>query len=451
MVPISLKEICEGLKIPCEEDREILNISTDTRKIKPGSLFVALVGEQFDGHDYVQKAFENGAVAAVVQRAVVTDGLLLQVESTETAFQTIAGIYRDKFQINVVGLTGSIGKTTTREMVYAVLNGFEKTLKTQNNLNNQFGTPQTLLGLDNSYKNAVIEMGMSGFGEIEALSLCVKPTLALITNIGVSHIEHLGSREGIFQAKLEIVKGLKPGGKLLLCADDDLLYNNKDSLGVPTLTYGISNAMADAVGRDIFQTKEGARFTIDYKGSAYKAQIPIPGEHNVLNAVGAFLVGVTLGYEPQKCAEHLMDYKTSGMRQHIVKHGEFTVIEDCYNAGPDSMKSALKLLRTVAEKGRTIAVLGDMLELGDITQEMHRLVGRYVGDNHVDILFATGDNARFIVEEAKACGVKEVKFFKDRNELNKELKKTAKQGDTLLFKASRGLKFEELISEFYGG
>lgn len=448
---MSLREIANTLGVSCDRDASVPDICTDTRKITKGCLFVALIGENFDGHDYVQEALESGAVAAVVQKKVKAGGLLFEVKSTEKAFQQIAGLYRSKYNVNMVGITGSIGKTTTREMVYAVLNYFDKTLKTEKNLNNQFGTPQMLLQLNSSYKNAVIEMGMSGLGEIEDLTMCVQPDIALITNIGVTHIELLGSRENILKAKLEIIKGLKENGKLVLCADDDLLYNRKSAFKQETFTYGLKNKEADVTAEDIKQNKDGVSFTICFKDKKYKAHLPIPGEHNVLNALGGFLVGVLSGYDPTACAKALSNYKTSGMRQNIVTKGSYTVIEDCYNAGPDSMKSSLKLLKTVADGGRTVAVLGDMLELGQLHEQMHQLVGKYVAENDIDFLLTTGDGGKIIVDSALQNGVKNSFWFESKAALSEELKKIVEDGDTLLFKASRGLKYEELITQFYGG
>ena len=448
MESINLKDIAKVLDCTIVNDEKVTSISTDTREITQGSLFIAIKGENFDGHKFVEEAFKKGAVACVVEEKQNHNGEQLIVQNSITAYGEIAKLYRDKFKIKVVGLTGSIGKTSTKEMVYSVLNPQEKTLKTEQNYNNEIGTPKTLLGIDSSFKNAVIEMGMSGFSEIEYLTKMVQPDIGIITNIGVSHIEALGSKEGILKAKFEITEGIKENGILILCGDDNMLWNEKDNIKIKTLTYGVRNKKATAYAENIVYNENSTEFVICYENNKYNAEIPILGEHNVLNAVCAFLVGSVLGYDEKNCAKNLSTFKTSGMRQNIVEHSGCKVIEDCYNASPDSMKSSLNLLNLVEKKNKKIAVLGDMLELGEFSQQMHTEVGEFVASGDVDCLLTFGENSKFISDKAKELKV-ESYHFTDKEQLLEKLLQITKTGDVILFKASRGMKLEDVIQGFY--
>lgn len=453
LLPLKLKEIAgaigakTNIDIP---DIEICNICTDSRDVKPGSIFVALCGEKFDGHAFVKTAMENGALWAVVQKEgdYGTDKLLF-VNTTRQAFLDIAGLYRSKFGPKVIAVTGSVGKTTTREMIAAVIKSKYKTLKTENNLNNEVGVPKTILDLDESIEALVLEFGMVNLGEIRELTVPAKPDIAVITCIGTCHIENLGSRENIKKAKFEIVEGLKKGGTLLLNKDNDMLrdvclpdYN--------VVYYAIGDMTADIIAKDIEEHDGETDFTIVCESGEYRAHIPAMGEHNVLNALAGFGAGVAAGIAPEECAKALGAFKNTGMRQKVQVCRGITVVEDCYNANPDSMKAALRTLgaRKLPDGAQKIAVLGDMLELGSVAESSHTEVGKLAAEN-ADILFCYGELANLMVLGAGESGMKNARHFEDKAELAEELRSIAKAGDIIWLKASRGMRFEDIAEMFY--
>lgn len=434
------------LSCTCGEDRQVLNICTDTRKITEGSLFIALVGERFDGHDFVEAAFEKGAVAAVCSKPVSAEGEVLLVENTGAALLEIAAYYRSLFSIPFVGITGSVGKTTTKEMVYAVLSEKYNTLKNEGNLNNEIGLPTTVFRLDSDFEAAILEMGMSAFGEISRLSRVAQPNIGIITKIGVSHIEHLGSREGILKAKLEILDGLKPNAPLIVNGDDDLLSTVKlDDRSV--ITFGIENQDCDYRAVDIDQCGYATRFKVLFDGKEQNVTIPTVGTHNVYNALSAFAAGIYLGVSPENAANGLSKYVTSGMRQNVREVNGITLVEDCYNASPDSVRAAVEVLGSMSAKTKSF-VFGDMLELGEISESAHREVGRLVAEKGIDRFYTYGEMAALAAQTAAEKSSGFVKAFDDKLELARELKNCLSSGDAVLFKASRGMKLEEIIKSF---
>lgn len=454
MLPLKLKEIAKaiGAKTNAEiPDIEITNICTDSRDVRPGSIFVALCGEKFDGHAFVKTAMENGALWAVVQKEgdYGTDNLLF-VNTTRQAFLDIAGLYRSKFSPKVIAVTGSVGKTTTREMIAAVVKSRYKTLKTENNLNNEVGVPKTVLELDETIEAMVLEFGMVNLGEIRELTVPAKPDIAVITSIGTCHIENLGSRENIKKAKFEIVEGLKKGGTLLLNKDNDMM---KD-VSLPdynVIYYAVEDSSADITAKDIFEHDGETEFVIVSESGEYRAHIPAIGVHNVLNALAGFGAGVAAGIEPEECALALANFKNTGMRQKMRICRGISVVEDCYNANPDSMKAALNTLgaQKLPEGARKIAVLGDMLELGTVAESSHYEIGKLAAEK-ADLLFCFGELSRLIAAGAWVNGMKETAFhFESKEELAKELRKTAKTGDMVWLKASRGMKFEDISEAFF--
>ena len=452
MKPWMLNDIASlfGQKVP--EGISVLDVCTDSRSITPGCLFVALEGERFDGHSFVRDAFAQGAVAAVCRKEILdADKPVIYVKDTQRALITIGCAYRLKYDLPVVAVTGSVGKTTTKDMVACALSAEYQTLKTQGNRNNEIGLPLTLLNLDERYGCAVLEMGMTHLGDLSLLSSAALPTVAVITNVGVSHIENLGSRENILKAKLEIAEGLPQDGTLILNYDNDLLCDIKTHRGLAILSYGIENSQADVTAKNIIREGEDTRFVIRYKDGEYPARIPCIGAHNVLNALAAFAVCAALNLDLVKCTAALTSYTPSGMRQKIVRYGGFTVIEDCYNASPDSMKAALGTLKTLKGEsgGRSVAVLADMLELGDYSQSAHEAVGSLAAQSDTDVLIAYGTEAVHIARTAQCEGVPEVYYFSDKGQAAQKLIETAKPEDTILFKGSRGMRLEEIIEGFY--
>ncbi len=437
-----IADVCGGF---CNSDCFVSGVCIDTRKITPGCLFICIKGERFDAHDFAREAIEKGAAAVMIHRDTDVCGSYVRVDNTAKALLELSGYYRSKFDIPVVGLTGSVGKTTTKEFTYLVVHSKYNAIKTLGNLNNEIGLPQMLFRLDNSVQAAVIEMGMNHFGEIHRLSQAAKPTIGLITNIGVSHIENLGSRQGILQAKLELLDGMKAGSPLILNGDNDLLKTVKnDAFNI--CFYGIENG--DFRATDISENNGFTSFTAEYYGKSQKLTIPAIGVHNVYNALSAFAVGYFLDIDSQLCADALYEYTPEGMRQKCVTVGGITSIEDCYNASPDSMLAAFKTLENTSGN-RKIAVLSDMLELGEYSKQAHLDVGKMAADSRPDLLLCTGEMSKYIVQGALENGLEQAYHFDTKQELTDRLLRDAKPGDTVIFKASRGMKLEDVIHNAY--
>ncbi|MBR1384551.1 MAG: UDP-N-acetylmuramoyl-tripeptide--D-alanyl-D-alanine ligase [Ruminococcus sp.] len=453
MEKMSLAEIVSAVdgSFGYPADALVESVSTDTRKIKENSVFIALSGANFDGHDFAAKAMELGALAVITERYVEGAKCII-VDSTGKALSDLAHYYRCKFDIPLVGITGSVGKTTTKDMIACVLARKYKTLKTSGNHNNEIGMPQTLLELDSSYEAAVIEMGMNHSGEMSRLSMCSAPNLCVITNIGVSHIENLGSQENILKAKLEILDGASPDAPLILCRDDKMLASVEIRGSREVMYYSVKKKDSDVYASDI-AVKDGAvSFDIKFRGNTYPAKINLLGEHNVKNALAAFCVGVKLGIEPEECIKGIADFKPEGLRQNIGVRNGITLVIDCYNAAPDSMRAALSVLSQieVPEGGKRICVLADMLELGKNSKTYHRQVGEYVPSSKADLLLCFGENSRSYIDGAVKKGMSADKcfHFDSREELADFLLSAVNKGDAVLFKGSRGMKLEEVVEKF---
>lgn len=442
---MTLFEIASACGGTADENVTINGICIDTRKITQGCLFICIKGERFDAHQFADEALQKGAAAVMIEQDIKPNGAYVKVDDTRKALLELSGYYRSKFDIPVVGLTGSVGKTTTKEFIHLVLSAEYNTIKTQGNLNNEIGLPQMLFRLDNTVEAAVIEMGMNHFGEISRLSRATKPTIGLITNIGVSHIENLGSREGILKAKLELIDGLMEYAPLVVNGDDDMLANLENDYHM-IFTYGIDNG--DFKASNIVEHDGKTTFTVRLYDETQEITIPTIGIHNVYNALAAFAVGRLIGIDNEASAKALAAYEPAGMRQRVVKIGDITSIEDCYNASPDSMKAALKTLNDI-EGNKKIAVLGDMLELGDYSETAHTLVGKMVADNKIDYLFAYGSDAEYYVSAASDSGVENAVLFDDKQNLADALVQTVKSGDVVLFKGSRGMKLEDIMNNVY--
>lgn len=448
MKAFTLQEAAAALGLPqMQAQATLADVCTDTRKIQPGSLFVCLRGERFDGHAFASQAAQLGAAALLVDHPVDADVPQLVVTDTGKALLQLAGWYRRRFQLPVVGLTGSVGKTTTKEFIALVLGAKYNTLKTQGNLNNEIGVPQMLFRLEDSHTAAVIEMGMNHFGEISRLTRAVAPTVGLITNIGVSHIENLGSRAGILQAKLEILEGMAPDAPLIVNMDNDMLRTVK--LGDrPLLTFAIDDQSADFTATDIAEQGSTTTFTVHHSTFTQPVTIPTVGIHNVYNALAAMAVGYVTGVDPAAAASALANYVPAGMRQNLVQVGGVQVIEDCYNASPDSMRAALQTLGKLPVH-RRYAVLGAMLELGDYAKEAHTQVGKMAAENGIDGVLAYGADAAYIVEAAKQAGLENARLFDTKEALAQSLAQQVQPGDGVLFKGSRGMHLEDVMHTVY--
>lgn len=423
-------------------------VCTDSRKLAPGELFIALKGENFDGHDYLGQAYRLGCRGMVVSRLPKEDlpgACLFLVEDTLIALQGIAAGHRSRFAMPIVGVTGSVGKTTTKEFIYSVLSRQGKTLKTQGNLNNEIGLPMSVLKLDETYWAGVFEMGMNHAGEMARLSRAARPTIGVITNIGVAHIENLGSREEICRAKLEIAEGMEPGDILLLNGDEPLLWQYRGKLSQNTLYFGLRNQECDFLARNIEQTQSGQCFEI-WGDFSLECEILQKGEHNIYNALCAASLGHLLGLLDEKIAAGLLSFQNAPMRQNIYQKNGIVVIDDCYNANPDSMKAALDVLASM--EGRKIAVLGDMLELGSFSCAAHEEIGRYVARRGISYLFLKGTEMEKAAEGARAEGMDPSRIIWEETDekLAKAAEDILQKGDRVLFKGSRGMKIEGVLA-----
>ncbi len=450
MEPIKLGELLKGIAVAKNPDKVITNVTTDSRKVDEGSLFVAIIGDKHDGNDYAKNALASGAQAAVVNRMCPSDGEQILVKDSKDALIEMAGNYRARYSPKVAAITGSVGKTTTKEMTAAILTKFGRTLKNEGNKNNEIGVPQTLFSMDSSTELAVIEMGMNGLGDISKLTAAVKPRAAAITGIGVCHLELLGSRENILKAKLEIVEGLPDDGILAINGDDEYLMGARDDIRVETVTFAIHNTDADVIAKDIMSRVQSTEFTIyDHANGSFKAMIPCAGEHNVMDALAAYTLATRIGTDAEISAKALADYVPTGMRQKFVDFHGITVIEDCYNASPDSMRASLATLATLPISGIKVAVIGDMLELGAISRDAHRGIGIEAAKMGIDILLCYGENMKLCVEGAEAAGITSAVHFDDKKKLADYIVKTMHSGDAVMFKASRAMALEEVIEMFY--
>ena len=447
MKPISLNDITAatcGTLLCGNGNQTITAVCTDTRKIAPGSLFVPLVGENFDAHNFIPDALAGGCIASLTgRRDFQSEKALIYVEDTRRALADLASFYRQQFNIPLVAITGSVGKTTVKELTAAVLATKLNVLKTEGNFNNEIGLPLTLLRLEDSHEVAITEMGMSGFGEIDLLAKTAKPDIAVMTNIGLSHIEMLGSQENIYKAKSELFCHLNSEGTVILNGDDPILAAHKHEISQKIITVGLSPD-CDITATDICARYDKTCFTVLYKNEAVPVTLSFPGEHNVINALLACGVGLSLGISLKEAASGLYAYIPSDRRMQIIAHNKITIINDCYNAAPASMEAGIKVLS--GYNGRKVAVLGDIKELGEYSERAHRQIGQFVGTTGIDALFTLGENAKLIAEGAKDAGMsmEQIFTFDDIVPLNEALKHFLNPGDTVLVKASRAMQLERV-------
>ncbi len=422
---------------------EITGITIDSRKVSEGVLFIPLKGASADGHDFVKSALEHGASAALTEKDIErANGTLIRVTNTRKAMGDIARYYKKKYFVPSVAITGSVGKTTTKDMVCAVLSAHYNTLKTPENFNNDIGVPLTIYGLEEEHEMAVIEMGMNHFGEIEYLAGIALPDAAIITNIGMSHIENLGSQEGIFRAKMEVTRLFTEKNTLFVNGDDRFL---KTVTGGPyrVVKYGLDPSN-DVYAKDIENKgRFGVRFTVVYDGGEFRAEVSQPGVHNVYNALAAVCAGLHFGVSVEECVKGLKECEYTSQRLEIIEHNGIEIINDCYNSSPDSIRAALKVLQASA-KGSKTAILGDVLEMGDFAQKAHFDLGADVAASGIDMLITVGENASRIAEGARAAGFTNVREYSSTAETAADIAKLVKRGDSVLVKASHGMRFEKI-------
>ena len=432
-------------------DAEVSLVTTDSREVCPGCIFVAFPGERFDGHDFAAKALEAGAFCVVLNHpveGVPAEKAVLCADSYH-AMMVMGANYRSQFHPRVVGVTGSVGKTTTKQMCYAAIEGFGNTIKTEGNQNNELGLPRTMFRIGNETEYAVVEMGMSHLGEIERLSRCARPDVGIITCIGVSHIGNLGSQENICKAKLEICAGLPEGAPLVLNGDDPFLRKAELPEHVRPVWFSLGDEGADVCALSIQQEADGMSFVLeDHEEGTFMVHIPAMGRHNVANALAAYCAATRLGLDARKVLRGISNFEQTGMRQKIVHSNGVDVIEDCYNANPDSMKAALAMFKEYPCK-RRFALLGDMLELGGMSAPAHEELGRQAAEAGLTALVTYGPEAARTAKAAKDAGLADVVHAEDYQQAADALLARMAPGDALLVKASRGMALEKALALFY--
>ena len=437
----------------------IPKITTDTRKIETGDLFIALRGENFDGAEFAADALQKGASAVLVTAPLSKSvekalknakGAVLTVSDTLAAYQTIAHAWRMKFDVPVVAITGSNGKTTTKDLTAAVLSARGTVCRTAANYNNEVGLPLTLLGMTGGDIAAVVEIGMRGLGQIAALAPVAAPSIGIVTNVCEVHMELLGSMENIAKAKAELVQAIPAGGTVILNADDARVAAMRSLAadGVRILTYGIG-ADADVRAEALRLTSNGSQFMLTWNNERHDYSIPLAGRHNVSNALAALAAGFVLGYTPQEMQTGLQRLAVTKMRYEVHEVGAWTFINDAYNASPSSMAAAVETTANLYE-GRKIAVLGDMLELGDAAEEAHRRIGRRVAEFGFAALVTYGPQSRWMVAAAEAAGCPVCCHAETHEAAAEHLRTLLRDGDTVLFKGSRGMKMEAVIALLTG-
>ena len=453
MPQFTIEDVCLAttgvLSARSEFKTVFLQVSTDTRNLVPGALFIALIGEHFDGHNFVAEAVEKGAAGVVVSRPLgvnMPNIAVITVPDTRRALQDLALFYRQRFSIPIIAITGSNGKTTTKDMTAAVLGSRFPVLKTEANFNNEIGLPLTLLNLSSEHQAAVVELGMRGLGEIKELADIARPTIAVVTNVGETHIERLGSIDAIAQAKGELVEAIADTGIVVLNSDNPYVREMGSKTGARKVYYGLSE-QADIRAERIINRDNGIEFVCVAGKACFPVQLTSPGRHNVYNALAAIAVGLELGLTEEEIRSGLLKFTAGSMRLHIERRGDFTIINDAYNASPLSMAAAVDTLNDVAP-GRKIAVLGDMLELGDFAEKAHRQIGAKLAERNVDAVITVGALSQFTAQAAKAAGVEHVASFTTHIEACNRLKEILKPGDTLLLKGSRGMKMEKIMEMF---
>lgn len=454
MINRTLKQLSEMIAVNNEitsfADIEITGVSIDSRKIEMGNLFIPFKGENSDGHKFVEDSLKKGAAAALWQSDVPNPPMhlpILIVEDCLVALQELAREYRKQLQVKVVGITGSNGKTTTKDMTASLLSTTYKVQKTEGNYNNHIGLPLTVLGLDEDTEIAVLEMGMSGRGEIEFLTKLASPDAVVITNIGESHLLDLGSREAIAEAKLEILQGLKDGGLAVFYGDEPLLMEriNKYKGNVNVQTFGRTNTN-DFFPTEIIQLEQGNMFKINESSENF--ELPVLGAHNILNALAAMIIAHYFDVPFKKMNAGLANVKLTSMRMELVEgvHGE-KIINDAYNASPTSMMAAIELVSNLKGYEKIILVLGDMLELGPQEEQYHQQIGKGLNPDKIDLLFTFGKLAEHIAKGARSSlGNQRVFSFMDKNELIQVLEQHVNNQTLILVKASRGMKLEEIVT-----
>lgn len=456
----AMTKACNGIYHGDESllGREVSSITTDSRTVGLDSLFIAIKGARSDGHEYICDCFNKGALCCISENELEgEDRPYIKVRSSLLALRDLAKLYRDNLDVKVIGITGSVGKTSTKETIAAVLSTRYKVLKTLGNFNNEIGLPLTVFRLSEDDEIAVLEMGISDFGEMSRLAKIARPDIAVITNIGLCHLENLKTRDGILQAKTEVFDYMNPDGIVILNGDDDKLVTVDKVNGKEPCFYGIENKNNIYAENVENLGLLGMRCTMrnvpvsDGKDT-FSVDIPVPGYHMVYNALAAAAVGAKLGLSSEEIKKGLGSLETIAGRNHIIKANDLLIIDDCYNANPVSMKASIDVIDSAI--GRKVCILGDMFELGKDEEQLHYEVGEYLASKSIDVLITAGRLAEFIAKGAKdytnthenahQCSVY---TYEDRESMLEEIDKIIKKKDNILVKASHGMEFPKVIEK----
>lgn len=454
MKKLTMKQIEEGTggrQIQGTSQAVVGEICTDSRRAKAGDLFFALIGDRHDAHKYLGQVIQAGCTDLLIcdQAALEeTEGgdqvNAILVEDTTKALQNLASYYLNLLNLKKIAVTGSTGKTSTRDMIWYVCQEKYKAQKNVGNLNNHLGVPLTILSFEEDTQVGILEMGMDKLGEIDLLAQIARPDIGIITNIGLAHIENLGSQEGIFQAKMELTNYFGEENTLIVHQDDEFL--NKERIQGPyrLVTTGFDGKSDYIISRIDDFGAEGIQFTLEHQGRTQRFSLPVPGRHNAFNGALAVAAGAELGITMEEAARGLAKVQLTDKRLTVRGKNGIKVIDDTYNASPDSMKGAVDVL--MHTRGlRSVAILGDMYELGETSREQHSLVGNYAAEKGVQLLVTVGKDARYIAEGAKKAGMKQVRYFPDKKAFLKEIDSIVDKGDVILVKGSRGMEMEEIV------
>ncbi len=435
-------EATRGILVSGNKDDEINFFSQDSRQMTNGGMYIPLKGERFDGHNFIESAFQIGAQAIISEKDVnYEDKIVIKVKDTHQALKDMASYLRNHRPVKVVGVTGSVGKTSTRDMVYSVVKQKYKTLKTEENYNNEIGLPLTILRYHDE-EVLVLEMGMNHLQEMSRLSMIARPDIACITNVGTAHIGELGSRENILKAKLEIIDGMKEGSTLIINQDNDMLQTVElPHFNVVRVGKG-KEASIQASHIVLEETKSS--FEVEYQGKKEIIEVPVQGEHNISNALIAIAVGIELNISLEDIKKGIQEFKLTKNRMDILEKNHKTVIDGTYNASVDSMKSSIDVLANY--KKRKVAILADMLELGDYSQQLHEEVGSYVASKGINILVCVGKEAKYIYQKARES-MKDVYYFESNQEVIARLDELLKEDDVILVKGSHSMNLKEVVEK----
>lgn len=435
-----------GTLISGDENTLITDVISDSRKMCEGALFIPIEGDKFDGHDFINAAFDMGASAVLTHKEpeLLVGKTIIKVRDTRKALGDIAKFYKQKYNVPTVAVTGSVGKTTTKDMIASVVSQKYRTLKTQKNFNNDIGVPDTIFGLRAEHEAAVIEMGMNHFGEIEYLAGIGRPDIAVITNIGESHIANLGSQEGIFKAKMEITSLFTADNTLIVNGDDKFLSKTKGTGEYKVIYYGIENPDNDVSAKNIVSGGLGGiRFTAVTDEGEFEVRVNLPGEHNVYNALAAICVGREMNIPMDSIVKGIAEAEITDERLAVERYKGITIINDCYNASPDSVRAAVSVLSKESAK-RKIALLGDIFEMGDYAPKAHYDLGVFIAESGIDMLVTAGENMKQLAKGARDSGMTEVTAFDKTLEVCEYIKDKLGDGDAVLVKASHGMGFSQV-------